>query len=78
MSRLTATEAGRNFSDLLDRVAGEEVEIVRHGATVALICPPRHHLLSAREFRGLLASASPVDDRFVGDLQRIRREACAP
>jgi prevent-host-death family protein len=39
--RLSATEAARHFSAVLGRVAaGEEVEIVRNGATVAVIAPP--------------------------------------
>ena len=79
MVRLTATEAARNFSDLLNRVAaGEEIEIVRNGATVALLGPPRRRLLPAEAFRELMASAPPVDSQFVTDLRRIRAEAGAP
>ena len=48
MAKLTATEVARAFSDVLNRVAaGEEIEIVRNGATVALLGPPRRRLLSA-------------------------------
>jgi prevent-host-death family protein len=76
MARLTATEVARNFSDVLTRVAaGEEIEVTRAGAPVALIAPPRPRLLPAERFRELLASAPPVDDTFADDLRQIRREA---
>jgi len=79
MARLTATEAARNFSDLLNRVAaGEEIEIVRSGATVALLGPPRRRLLSPEAFGELMASAPPVDSQFITDLHRMREEAAAP
>lgn len=79
MAKLTATEAARNFSDVLNRVAaGEEIEIVRNGATVALLGPPRRRLLSRDAFRELMTSAPPVDEEFGADLRRVRAEAGAP
>jgi prevent-host-death family protein len=76
--KLSATEAARNFSDVLNHVAaGEEIEIVRNGATVALLGPPRSRLLPPEAFRELLRSAPPVDDQFGADLRRIRAEAGA-
>jgi antitoxin (DNA-binding transcriptional repressor) of toxin-antitoxin stability system len=79
MTRLTATEAARSFSDLLNRVAeGEEVEIVRGGAPVAVIGPPKARLLSADRFRELLASAPPVDEEFADDVRAVRREIGPP
>ena len=42
---MTATDAARGFSDVLNRVAaGEEVEVVRNGAPVAVIGPPKARL----------------------------------
>jgi prevent-host-death family protein len=79
MAKLSATEAARNFSELLNRVAaGEEVEIVRNGATVALLGPPKRRLLSREAFRELMAAAPPVDDGFAGDLRDIRAESGKP
>jgi prevent-host-death family protein len=79
MTRLSATEAARNFSAVLNRVAaGEEIEIVRNGTVVALLGPSRRRLLSADRFRELLRSAPPVDDDFAADLRRIRAEAGVP
>jgi antitoxin (DNA-binding transcriptional repressor) of toxin-antitoxin stability system len=74
MVRMTATEAARSFSGMLNRVAaGEEVEITRGGAPVAVIGPPTVRLLSAERFRELLAHAPPVDDEFAEDLRAIRK-----
>jgi prevent-host-death family protein len=79
MAKLTATEAARSFSEVLNRVAaGEEIEIVRNGATVALLGPPRRRLLSPEAFRELMATAPSVDATFVADLTRIRAEGGAP
>jgi prevent-host-death family protein len=79
VTRLTATEAARNFSELLTRVAaGEEIEIVRNGATVAVLAPPRRRLLTQEAFRELLRSAPRVDDAFAADLGEIRRESRLP
>ena len=42
MARLTATEVARRFSEILNRVAdGEEIEVTRGGAPVAVITPPK-------------------------------------
>ncbi len=79
MIRLSATDVARRFSDVLNRVAaGEEIEVTRAGAPVAVISPPRVRLLSAERFRELLASAPPVDDDFAADARAIRGSVGAP
>lgn len=79
MVRLSATEVARRFSDVLNRVAsGEEVEIVRNGAPVAVLSPPRLRLLPASRLGALLTSLPPVDDAFADDLREIRSEAGPP
>jgi prevent-host-death family protein len=79
VDRLTATEAARNFSEVLNRVAaGEEFEIVRNGAPVAILAPPRVRLLPASRLTALLRSLPSVDAAFAEDLRRIRREAGPP
>ncbi len=78
---MTATEVARSFSSVLNRVAaGEEIEIARNGATVAVISPPRKKktFLSPEELRELLESAPPVDEDFVRDLEEIRRSVGPP
>jgi prevent-host-death family protein len=79
VTRLTATEVARSFSEVLNRVAaGEEIEVVRNGAPVAVISPPRARLLPAERFRALLASAPPVDDDFAGEMLALRRSIGPP
>jgi prevent-host-death family protein len=79
MARLTATEAARRFSEVLNRVAeGEEIEVTRAGAPVAVIAPPRSRVLSPERFRELIASAPPVDEDFADDVRTIRREVGPP
>ncbi len=73
---MSATEAARNFSDVLNRVAdGEVIEIARNGAPVAILGPPpRTTFVSAERFRELLDTAPAVDDEFADDVRRIRAE----
>jgi len=76
--KLTATEAARSFSEVLNRVAaGEEIEVVRNGASVAIIAPPATKLVSAEQFRALVASAPRPDAGFADDL-RMARAAIGP
>lgn len=78
VTRMTATEAARGFSEVLNRVAaGEEVEITRAGAPVAVITPAKARLLSAERFRELIATAPTPDRDFADDVRAIR-EAVAP
>lgn len=73
MVRLTATDAARSFSEVLNRVAaGEEFEIVRNGATVAVLSPPKARLLSPERFHELLRLLPRPDDDFAADLRQIR------
>jgi prevent-host-death family protein len=75
---MTATDAARSFSELLNRVAnGEEIEVTRSGAAVAVISPLKSRLMSAERFRELMASAPAVDAEFVRDI-RAARESVGP
>jgi prevent-host-death family protein len=79
MSRLTATEAARAFSELLNRVAtGEEIEITRAGAPIAVIGPAKVPLLTAERFRKLLAEAPAVDEEFADEVRAIRTAVAPP
>jgi len=76
---MSATEAARSFSELLNRVAaGEEIEVTRSGAPVAIIGPPRARTLSGARFRELIASAPSVDADFAPDLATIRQSVGPP
>jgi antitoxin (DNA-binding transcriptional repressor) of toxin-antitoxin stability system len=72
MFRMTATEAARHFPALLGRVAaGEEVQIVRDGATVAVIGPPPGTPRASTE--PLIRGAS-----FAEDIAALQAELEAP
>jgi len=76
---MTATEAARNFSEVLNRVAaGEQIELTRSGAAVAAIGPPVVRLVSAARFREILAAAPSPDARFGDDLRAARESAGPP
>lgn len=78
MARMTATEAARSFSRVLNRVAaGEEVEVTRSGAPVAVIGPPKARAISATRFRELVANAPGPDAEFAEDV-RSARESVEP
>lgn len=58
---------------MLNRVAaGEEIEIERNGAQVAVIGPPRARFMSAERFRELLDGLPEVDEDFADDVRRLR------
>ena len=72
MIRLTATEAARTFSDVLNRVAaGEEIEIVRNGAPVAVIRAPRPRFVSAERLREIVTGPA-LDDEYAGEMRALR------
>jgi prevent-host-death family protein len=76
---MTATDAARSFSELLNRVAnGEEIEVTRSGAAVAVISPARSRLISAERFRELIASAPRPDPGFVEDVRAARASIGPP
>ena len=76
---MTATEAARSFSEVLNRVAaGEEIEVTRSGAAVAVITAPKARSLTAERFRRLLATAPAPDAGFADDVRALREELPAP
>lgn len=71
MKQLSATDASRRFSEVLDEVerGGESYTIVRHGRAVATIGPA-----SARTGKALKDAlrANPPDDLWVEELRELR------
>ncbi|TNC25397.1 type II toxin-antitoxin system Phd/YefM family antitoxin [Amycolatopsis alkalitolerans] len=69
MTTMTAAEASRNFSAVLDRAEhGETITIVRHGRTVATVAPaPRR---TGRDVRLALENGDvpPFDDDYESDI----------
>jgi prevent-host-death family protein len=80
VTRMTATEVARSFSDVLNRVAGgEEIEVTRNGATVAVIRPAaKPRLISPERMNEIFDSLPPFDDDFIKDLEEIRRSVGPP
>jgi len=67
MRTMTATEASRNFSDLLDAIEnGETVTITRGSHPVAEIGPARRR--TGSDLRAALAGIPAPDDRFAEDI----------
>ena len=63
MKTMTATEASRHFSDLLDAVErGETITIVRGSRPVAEIGPA--HRRTGADLRAALADVPPPDEEF--------------
>lgn len=71
MERLTATEAARRFSELLDAVEerGETFLVARRGRTVARIAPAA--AASGKELKNLLKSSRP-DAAWQRELRELR------
>jgi antitoxin (DNA-binding transcriptional repressor) of toxin-antitoxin stability system len=69
--RVSATEAARQFSDLLDRVErdGETFVVERRGRAVACIAPAV--AVSGRAVKKLLRSQAP-DPSWAGELAELR------
>jgi prevent-host-death family protein len=67
MRTISATEASRKFSDLLDAIErGESVTVTRGNRPVAEIRPARRR--TGRDLRAALAETSPPDDRFESEI----------
>ena len=71
MRSLTATEAARRFSELLNAVElrGETFLVVRRGRTVARIGPAR--AANGRAVKEILRS-NPPDEQWVSELHELR------
>jgi antitoxin (DNA-binding transcriptional repressor) of toxin-antitoxin stability system len=69
--RLTATEAARSFSNLLDKVEhdGETFLVERHGRVIASVSPAA--AATGRVVKQALL-ARPVDDAWSDDLAQVR------
>lgn len=74
MADVTATEAGRNFSDLLNRVRyrGESFDVVRGGEVVARLVPATAKRATVGALFALVREFGPVDDSFATDLEEIQ------
>ena len=70
MKTMTATEASRNFSAMLDLVAdGETIRITRGNRILAEVTPARPRM--AADLRAAIRAANlpPLDDELAGDIE---------
>lgn len=77
MRTISATEASRRFSDLLDAIeAGETVTVTRANRAIAEIRPaPRR---TGRDLRLALAAVPAPDERFAADVAAAVAGLTAP
>lgn len=67
MRTISATEASRKFSDLLDAIErGESVTVTRGNRPIAEIRPAQPR--TGRDLRAALAEIPPPDDQFASDV----------
>lgn len=67
MRTISATEASRHFSDLLDAIeAGDAVVVTRGSRPIAEIRPARRH--TGKDLREALEKIPPPDEHFRADI----------
>jgi antitoxin (DNA-binding transcriptional repressor) of toxin-antitoxin stability system len=73
--RLSATEAARNFSELLNRVRyrGERFLIMRGGVAIGELKPAAPVRFTGRDLATLLRSLPPVDAGFLDAVEEFAR-----
>ena len=74
-TRITATEAARKFSEILNRVAykGETFVVERNGRPICQISPPEKKGVSTRELVRILKSGPRPDKGYFKILEEITR-----
>ena len=78
--QVTATELKTKLLSLLDDVEnGEEIEVTRHGHTIARITPARGPHALKDLFRGIAATAVPEEELFsTGETWEVMRDDDTP
>ena len=81
-TRITATEAARKFSEILNRVTykGETFVVERGGRPVCEIAPARTKKFTASDFAEMIKSAPRPDDEYFDAVEEIikNRQPVAP
>lgn len=74
--RISATEASRGFSELLNRVRyrGESFIIERGGAPICELRPAALARFTGTDLVTILRSLPPVDDEYLEEVEKITRE----
>ncbi|HXN87405.1 MAG TPA: hypothetical protein VN867_15130 [Candidatus Binataceae bacterium] len=81
-TRVTATEAARKFSEILNRVAykGETFVVERGGRPVCEIAPAHTKKFTASDFAEMIKSAPRPDDEYFDAVEEVikNRQPVAP
>lgn len=74
--RVSATEASRNFSELLNRVLyrGETFIVERGGEPICELRPAAPMLFTGADLVTLLRSLPPIDEEYLSIVEEIARE----
>ena len=72
-SRISATEAARSFSELMNRVRyrGESFVVERGGKVICEILPAKPAKCSGAELASLLRSLPPPDDEYLTIVEEL-------
>jgi len=75
MEEVSATEAARRFSDLLNRVRyrGESFEVVRGGEVIARLVPASQPRATVTDLFALLGRLRTPDAAMADDLERVQQ-----
>lgn len=73
--RISATDAARNFSDLLNRVRyrGESFVIERNGEAVGELRPAAPAVFTGADLLRLMSSLPRVDEEYLADVEDVAR-----
>ena len=73
--RISATDAARNFSDLLNRVRyrGESFVIERNGEAVGELRPAAPAVVTGADLLRLMSSLPRVDEEFLAEVEGVAR-----
>jgi len=81
-TRITATEAARKFSEILNRVAykNETFVVERNGRTLCEISPVHSKVFTAADFAKMIKTAPRPDDQYFDDVEEVikNRQPIAP
>lgn len=74
-SKITATEAARHFSDVLNRVRyrGETFVVERAGEPICRIVPAGTHRNTVRDLVEFFRGAPHVDDEYLGLVESLTK-----
>jgi antitoxin (DNA-binding transcriptional repressor) of toxin-antitoxin stability system len=75
-SRISATKAARNFSELMNRVrfGGESFVVERGGKPICEILPVRPSGFTGRDLADLLRSLPRPDNKYLSLVEKLTRE----